>query len=273
MQKNILRGSILLAPAICLICLLTLFQLLIHLGSYSLTKTFSQTIDLLRTRQKIKEKLVKDALTQNISPSSSRYECLYNLEQNICWFKSAVTYFDINTERKNFPWINYSALLKNETPCSLSPYTNNLVTQTGHRLSLNSIYWDKSCKSLASSHEKVILKSNLELSILQPVKNSHQANLILTTGFTEIRNQLILTGDTIILAGGDIHISELIAPEASRISLISTTGAVVVDKLSSGLQILAKAWQGVFIAGNFLEQEQKLLPNIATKEILVINMS
>lgn len=97
--------------------------------------------------------------------------------------------------------------------------------------------------------------------------------LLAATGYVDIRGKLYLGSDATIVAGGDLYIADVQSDSASlvKLTLLSATGSIMVERVGTGLELAASSRQGVYLpAGTAVSDEGDFPPSFA---MLPIGMS
>ena len=111
------------------------------------------------------------------------------------------------------------------------------------------------------------LRENLKLEGDTVVDAS--IKLLGSVGYIEAQSTLTLSGDILIVAGGDLFIEALqSAGSPLNATLVSATGAVLVHTLDPQIRLRVIAWQGAFVPSHLTHQASSLMPPILEKQIL-----
>ena len=155
-----------------------------------------------------------------------------------------------------FPLLDYAGVFRELSPCILIPAPGNGQSSYGFMLSPSAVVSDKTCLSPPAGANFAVsanLASNQDF--ISPL-------LLAAAGYMNLNAGISISGDTLILAGGDLHIRELRAAGStpSRVSLISASGRVVVEHTSASLILKVIGRNGVSLPFSPSGREGSPLP-------------
>lgn len=158
-----------------------------------------------------------------------------------------------------FPWFNYNQIFREAFECPIDirhgPVLSTAITP---------IRSSRTCRETLTS---TVLKGNL----MQDSINLDSSTLA-ATGFLEISGDLLLSEDTLMVAGGNIWISRIDSADKlpKKLTIVSASGAVVVQNISPHIQtkILAKQWVSAPSTPSFEQDSNQLIPPIISRQIL-----
>lgn len=165
-----------------------------------------------------------------------------------------------------FPAFNYSRTFKSATSCPENLYQCSGVTPSGFELTALASCSHFLCEmpqiQLANDY---VLRGNLSAAKLHAARSAQV--VIAASGFIDIHSQALFDNDTLIIAGGDLHISTLISAAGSDITLISATGRIVVNQIRGSPALKAIGRAGVDLP-EITASPQWLLPEGRPVEVL-----
>lgn len=233
----------------------------------------SLSIKAWRKRAILNDELFKKFTSINYPFSNETISCEmvqsdlvnYNIKKNLC-------HFTANNLPPKLSWFDFNKTFRVTSPCNVAPRTPGEFSLYQFRLSLASARELDSCTTIPASISDFRLRANIELNSQVTISNQipDSPSMLATTGFIDLANTLFLEGDAIILAAGDIHLQEVVTNTSYRLSIISTTGSVVVNEISGPVELVAMGWAGTFIPTQTVSQSNYLLPQ--TKKIYVMGI-
>lgn len=128
--------------------------------------------------------------------------------------------------------IDYGSIFGAALPC---PGELRAVTRT----SFDSPTARRSCVVGSRAAAPLIILENISGVDLR-VEPANQApfSLVATPGSLELRGALIVGGDTLVVAGGNIAVGALVAQNPSSVTLLSARGSITVQQISGGASLL-----------------------------------
>lgn len=173
-----------------------------------------------------------------------------------------------------FPDIDFNSLFAAPAQCADQRAHFAQATSFGTALTGNSSIWPVTCNltgTLPAGY--FVYLANLEASDpLRPVPASGPA-LVSTPGYIDLPQGIMVSGDTLITAAGDINIGRITATAPSSVTITSTTGLVNISGISGALQLRIISRYGHFVHGAATTQTSELLPPLQNESCLQINLS
>lgn len=168
---------------------------------------------------------------------------------------------------QSFPLLDYAGVFRELSPCDLIPAPGNGQSSYGFMLSPSAVISDMTCPSPPTGANFAV-SANLASS-----QDFISPPLLAAAGYMDLNAGISISGDTLILAGGDLHIRELrvAGSTPSRVSLISASGRVVVEQSSASLILKVIGRNGVSLPSAPSGQEGFPLP--APLKVLVYGLT
>jgi hypothetical protein len=203
-------------------------------------------------------------------PQSQGRHGLYQVSRSLCRLVSQFEPQDLkapNIEgmQGNFPLFNNRVIFNSLTPCPVAHTSRPALTSLGTPISLGSAVSQATCPLTAQSHQTVA--GNLILNASQ-TKFLSAPGILVARGYIDVAGQLDLSGPTIIIAAGDLHLHRL--HSNSALTLISITGQVIVDKIQGVPQLKLIAKQGIIAPALWSTSDNGLWPPIQSSLLLGI---
>ena len=128
--------------------------------------------------------------------------------------------------------IDYGSIFGAALPC---PGELRSVTRT----SFDSPTARRSCVVGSSVAAPLVVQENISGGDIR-IEPTNQApfSLVATPGSLELRGALIVSGDTLVVAGGSIAVSALVAQNPSSVTLLSARGSITVQQISGRASLL-----------------------------------
>jgi|GEM_PF-5602515 len=229
-----------------------------------------------------------NSLKENLSqPANTRFDCpitqhstgkttirrslclTYNQAPETLWHDTVIDGASL-PEAHQFPAFNYNQIFKNSRPCPKTAYHCGAFTPSGLPLSplaaCSRFLCDKPGSPISQDY---IVRGNLSIAVPLHLPHSSPTKTIIlaATGFIDFSAPAVFQQDTLLIAGGDLHISALQAPAGINVTLLSATGKVVVEKLQGQPLLKAIGRQGVQLPP-YTSHPQKLIPPLRPFEII-----
>ena len=128
--------------------------------------------------------------------------------------------------------IDYGSIFGAALPC---PGELRSVVRT----SFDSPTARRSCVVGSSVTAPLVVLENIYSSDIR-IEPANQApfSLVATPGSLELRGALVVSGDTLVVSGGNIAVGALVAQQPSAVTLLSARGSITVEQVSGGASLL-----------------------------------
>lgn len=172
------------------------------------------------------------------------------------------------TQPHRFPQFNYNEIFRDFTHCAESFVRSTTKSPLGFELSpLSSISKQICFAKPEFSSPKVVYKGNVVLA--EDATAAENTKLVAAAGYIDFSGTLSVSADTLIVAGGDVHLSKLSSSLAlAHVTVLSATGIVMIDEVSGPLELRAIGWQGVFVPGNATLVSHDFVPPALRDQVL-----
>ncbi|MBN8548263.1 MAG: hypothetical protein J0M12_02985 [Deltaproteobacteria bacterium] len=169
--------------------------------------------------------------------------------------------------RERFPQFDLNRLLKNSQRCR-ARRTSMQESSSGFQLSPQSAISKFDCVvSSFISDEIAAFAGNV--SITNAISAPLGLSGIAARGYIDISAPLSVHTDLFILAAGDLHIQSIDAPLLpARVTVVSTSGAVVIDTISGPILLRVIAWQGARVPAQAALTAHRNLPPVLSSAFL-----
>ncbi|MFM1848220.1 MAG: hypothetical protein RL417_1694 [Pseudomonadota bacterium] len=147
------------------------------------------------------------------------------------------------------PIVDLDSLLGTATPCTDLQAASPKASFLGQALTPGALIASGSCILRAPGitertaiHGNIVVTNPLKLPSLEKAK---APVTIAAAGFIESSSPISVAESTLIVAGGDLLLSAIVAERTSRTTVVSVTGRIVVHAISPTVQLHAIAAEGV----------------------------
>ncbi len=165
-----------------------------------------------------------------------------------------------------FPIFDFDSLLASPATCSGTPFQGTRLPISRHSITPASVRATTTCTAPSNITSDFTVVANLANSAAL----SNKASLVAAAGFVELAGGIILNTDTLIVAGGDLVITEAKATAKVRLTAVSATGRVKISACSPQIQLKVIARLGANYPEDAATQTAPLLPPLRRSVILGI---
>ncbi len=218
-----------------------------------------------------------DYTTQHGVSSIKRTVCSISNTADVSLLSSQVIDGRLISPKESFPLFDYNSLFSSESRCDLTRVGSLDETGYGNALSPGSAVSAYLCSPNTTISGRYVVKANIASAAGIEIREEpgpigfKPVNILAAAGYVELLSTLTISADTIIVAGGDLRINEIVnsANTPLRVTLLSASGAAYIHKFSGLIESKIIAWQGVFAAQG-LQQREPLLPKILFQESILL---
>lgn len=203
-------------------------------------------------------------------PQSKGTHGLYQISRSVCRLVSQFKPQDLKASiveglQGDFPLFDSQLIFDSLSPCPIAHTSRPALTSLGSPISLGSAVSQATCQLSAQNTQKIA--GNLILNASQ-TKFLSAPSILVASGYLDFAGQLDLSGTTLIIAAGDLHLHTV--RSNSALTLVSLTGQIVVDQIQGVPQLKLIAKQGVIAPAVWSTSDNGLWPPIQSSLLLGI---
>lgn len=144
---------------------------------------------------------------------------------------------------EEFPHFDYEALFQNFDYCDAVRVSSSTHSPFGFRLTSSAVFSAALCQQIPGlSIDRMVYQANFATD-----QELQLHGLLAATGYVDLAGRIQANGDLTVIAAGDLHIAEIQASPFS-VTLISATGAVIIDRISGTQPLQVVGRRGVYLA-------------------------
>ena len=152
---------------------------------------------------------------------------------------------------EDFPLVDPSELFASPTNCLASNVHRTSRTTSGFHLTPSAVRSFNTCRVQQPLPSDARFQSNIEAAGALTLPSAPQQT-VTATGYIDIDQPLVVSAPIRIMAGGDLRIATITQGTAASadITVVSLTGAVLIEQVVGTVRLQAVGWQGVYLPGN-----------------------
>lgn len=188
---------------------------------------------------------------------------------------SPITSGNIFQNSLDFPLLDYNQIFTNATTCRSILHNGSRKSAFGHALTTSASLAPHTCVNpfqLLVNNLATTSNLAIEMPLVVGTSNNIQPIMLAAAGYLDIDTTLQINQPMLLVAGGDMYLREVVASSPLDLTLVSATGAIVVNKIDGPAAIAAHAWQNVFIPSKITIGNTLRLPPVVN-ELLYIATS
>ncbi|NLF24428.1 MAG: hypothetical protein GX589_02055 [Deltaproteobacteria bacterium] len=171
-----------------------------------------------------------------------------------------------------FPIIDYEQLFMGAANCDAATFGSKFLTSSGFELTPSALRSSRKCViTRLPGDDDYAVKGNLEIQAAAQISAGGRSSavVIAALGYLEAFEALTVSGKVMLVAGGDLHLKSLVSEgEAVEVTLVSSSGVVVVDQILGVLALRVITWSGAYLPFGYVPSGNNLLPPLLKREVL-----